>query len=79
MLHQPLGKYVPLSSLLGTGTLTYTMEANQLELLDLTRILIARQTLGLTQDTIDIIESRRETLYGYDGLTEQLLNPITIT
>lgn len=78
-LHQPLGKFVPLSSLLGTDTLTYTKAANQLELLDLTRILIASQTLGLTQDTIDTIELRRQTLYGYDGLIEQQLNPITTT
>ncbi|NID09397.1 hypothetical protein [Fibrivirga algicola] len=75
----PLGKFVPLQQLYEGATQSALRAMNQEEIWDLTRILLLKESLGLMPATTTTIESRRETLYGYDGLLSVPLSPTSNT
>ncbi|ARK13038.1 hypothetical protein A6C57_23365 [Fibrella sp. ES10-3-2-2] len=76
-LSTPWNRFAPLSSLLRDDIRTVLRAMNTEEILDLTRILLLKESLGLTPDTINTILSRRETLYGFDGLLSAPLSSTT--
>ncbi len=78
-LNSPIGNYIPLVSLSDTNMLSFLKETNISEILDWTRTLLQLKTNGESPATMSTIESRRETLYGYDSLLSVLSKPTSIT
>lgn len=75
----PLGKFVPLQPLFEGATQSVLRAMNQEEIWDLTRILLLKESLGLTPATTIITESRRETLLDFDGLLSAVSRPTSST
>lgn len=79
-LASPIAGYIPLSALSDKSTLSYFRTAiNETEILDWTRTLLLLKTSGVNGATMSTIESRRETLYGYDGLLHDVLRSTLTT
>ncbi|CCG99850.1 hypothetical protein FAES_1840 [Fibrella aestuarina BUZ 2] len=79
---QPWNKFLNLSKLLqadmkSVSWLGNLADQNTEEWLDLKRILLQRESLGLTPETMNIIGLRMETLQNYDGLLHALLGTTT--
>lgn len=73
----PLGRLVPLQGLLSGDTLRHLKALTEIEIFQLLRLALNSTSLGLTNDTMTTIESRKETLLGLHGWTDGLLNSTT--
>ncbi|GAB4023243.1 hypothetical protein GCM10028808_73090 [Spirosoma migulaei] len=74
-LGSPIGNYIPLASLSDKSMLSFLKELNINEILDWTRILLQLRMNGTSSVLTTTIESRRETLFGLDGLLSSVLSP----
>lgn len=76
-LAMPISNYMPLSSLLDKNILNYLMELGREEIMDLTAHLLKSKMSGQNPATTNSIESRRATLFEYDGLLTNVLSRTT--